>query len=99
MSKATYVDLYKKYNLYRSDIYMLCESNDVEIYGLFDEVVEELAKELAINHQIPKEFVNSAKLFCSQDLFANLYFTQITNRAFFLSDLIDFLALIKSKKS
>ena len=99
MSKLTYLELYKKHKLYRSDIYLLCEKNDAEIYGLFDEVVEELVKNLAINQQIPSEFVRDAKHFCAKDLLTNLYFTQISNRAFFLSDLIDFLALIKSRKT
>ena len=99
MSKETYVNLYKKHELYRSDIYMLTEKRSVEILFLFEEVCEELIKEKAINYQLPPEFVNNARYFENQNTFANVYFSDITNRAFFLSDLIDFLALIKSKKS
>lgn len=98
MSKETYLDLFKKYELYRSDIYMLTEQKPAEILFLFDEVCEELCREKAINRQIPSEFVNSAKQFIGQNSFVNVYFADITNRAFFLSDLIDFLALIKSAK-
>ncbi len=96
MSKKTYVELFKKYELYRSDIYMLTEEKPAEILFLFEEVCDELIKEKAINNQIPEEFVNNAKVFTSQNTFANIYFSDITNRAFFLSDLIDFLSLIKS---
>ena len=99
MSKETYHQMYKKYELYRSDIYMLCESHPAEIFFLFEEVCEELAKPVAINNQIPGEFIISAKSFINQNTFTNIYFAEISNRAFFLSDLIDFLALIRSKKS
>ena len=98
MSKEIYVNLFKKYELYRSDIYMLTEEKPSEILFLFDEVCDELIKDKAINNQIPQEFINNAKYFKNQNTFVNVYFADITNRAFFLSDLIDFLALIKSKK-
>ena len=97
MSKDTYIQLFKKYDLYRSDIYMLINDKPAEILFLFDEVCEELVKEKAINHQIPDEFIKNAKYFTAQNTFVNIYFSDITNRAFFLSDLIDFLALIRSK--
>ncbi|ADG91733.1 hypothetical protein Arnit_0063 [Arcobacter nitrofigilis DSM 7299] len=99
MSKETYVELYKKYDLYRSDIYMLCEERPAEILFLFEEVCDELIKPLGINTQLPKEFIQSAKSFSAQNTFTNIYFAELSNRAFFLSDLIDFLALIKSKKT
>jgi hypothetical protein len=99
MSKETYHQLYKKYDLFRSDIYMLSETRAVDILFLFDEVCEELVKPTGINTQIPKEFIQSAQAFTSQNTFANIYFAMISNRAFFLSDLIDFLSLIKSKKT
>jgi hypothetical protein len=38
MSKETYINIYKKYNLYRSDIYMLTEEKSAEIFFLFEEV-------------------------------------------------------------
>ncbi len=98
MSKETYVNLYKKYELYRSDIYMLTEEKAAEIFFLFEEVCDELVKEVAINRQIPPEFVTNAKSFVNQNTFINVYFSLIDNRAFFLSDLIDFLALIRSKQ-
>jgi hypothetical protein len=98
MSKETYVNLYKKYELYRSDIYMLTEEKPAEIFFLFEEVCDELVKELAINRQLPPEFVANAKSFVNQNTFINVYFSHIDNRAFFLSDLIDFLALIRSKQ-
>ena len=98
MSKESYINLFKKYELYRSDIYMLTQSNPAEIFFLFEEVCEELAKEKAINRQIPQEFISSAKAFVAQNTFINIYYSLIDNRAFFLSDLIDFLALIKSAK-
>lgn len=99
MSKETYHQLFKKYDLFRSDIYLLCEEKPAEILFLFDEVCEELVKPVPINNQLPKEFIESAKSFISQNTFTNIYFSDISNRAFFLSDLIDFLVLIKSKKS
>jgi len=99
MSKETYLNLFKKYDLYRSDIYMLTEERPSEILFLFNEVCEELVKQNAINRQLPPEFVTNAKYFENQNTFVNVYFSDITNRAFFLSDLIDFLALIKSKKN
>jgi hypothetical protein len=99
MSKETYHQLFKKYDLFRSDIYLLCEEKPAEILFLFDEVCEELIKPIPINNQLPKEFIESAKSFTSQNTFTNVYFSDISNRAFFLSDLIDFLVLIKSKKS
>lgn len=98
MSKETYVNLFKKYNLYRSDIYMLTKTNTADIFFLFEEVCEELVEQRAINRQLPPEFVNNAKLFVGQNTFINVYFADIDNRAFFLSDLIDFLALIRSKQ-
>ncbi|WP_072679550.1 hypothetical protein [Arcobacter sp. LA11] len=98
MSKETYLELFKKYDLYRSDIYMLTEEKPTEILFLFEEVCDELIKEKAINRQIPPEFINNAKYFSGQNTFVNIYFSDITNRAFFLSDLIDFLSLIKSAK-
>ena len=97
MSKDTYIQLFKKYDLYRSDIYMLIDDKPAEILFLFDDVCEELIKSEAINTQIPEEFIKNAKFFISQNTFVNIYFSDITNRAFFLSDLIDFLALIRSK--
>lgn len=99
MSKQDYVDLFKKYDLYRSDIYLLCEDRTADIYALFDEVCDELIKDRAINRQLPQEFVHSANLFELQDTYTHLHFSQISNRAFFLSDLIDFLALIRARKS
>lgn len=99
MSKEDYVQLYKKYELYRSDIYMLCEEKPAEILFLFEEVCEELSKEKAINRQLPPEFIRDGKAFHNQNTFANVFFADIINRAFFLSDLIDFLALIRSKKT
>lgn len=98
MSKETYLELFKKYELYRSDIYMITQEKPAEIFFLFEEVCDELIKEKAINNKIPQEFVNNAKYFTNQNTFVNVYFSDITNRAFFLSDLIDFLALIKSAK-
>lgn len=98
MSKESYLELYKKYDLYKSNIYMLTQERPAEIFFLFEEVCEELIKEKAINRQLPFEFIRDAKMFCSQNTFANIYFSFIDNRAFFLSDLIDFLALIKSTK-
>jgi len=98
MSKETYINLFKKYNLYRSDIYMLTQDKPAEILFLFEEICDELIEEKAINRQIPQEFVNNAKHFTGQNTFVNVYFSDITNRAFFLSDLIDFLALIKPAK-
>lgn len=98
MSKETYLELYRKHELYRSDIYMLTQEKPAEIFFLFEEVCEELAKDKAINRQIPPEFVKNAKIFLNQNTFLNVYFSHIDNRAFFLSDLIDFLALIKSAK-
>ncbi len=98
MSKETYLNLYKKYELYRSDIYMLTDDKPAEIFFLFEEVCEELVKDRAINRQLPPEFVKNANLLLAQNTFANVYFSFIDNRAFFLSDLIDFLALIRSAK-
>ena len=98
MSKETYLNLFKKYELYRSDIYMLTEEKAGEIFFLFEEVCEELCKDRAINGQLPPEFVKNANLFLAQNTFINVYFSHIDNRAFFLSDLIDFLALIRSAK-
>jgi len=98
MSKKTYLNLYKKYDLYRSDIYMLTKDKAAEIFFLFEEVCEELIKQKAINRQLPPEFIKNAQLFLEQNTFINVYFSFIDNRAFFLSDLIDFLALIKSAK-
>lgn len=98
MSKETYVNLYKKYDLYRSDIYMLTSEKPAEIFFLFEEVCEELIEKRAINGQLPPEFIQNAKLFLGQNTFINVYFSFIDNRAFFLSDLIDFLALIRSVK-
>lgn len=97
MSKETYINIYKKYDLYRSDIYMLTEEKPAEILFLFEEVCEELIKNRAINRQIPAEFIRDATYFLAQNTFANVYFALLENRAFFLSDLIDFLSLIKSK--
>ncbi|WP_044419148.1 hypothetical protein [Halarcobacter anaerophilus] len=57
-----------------------------------------MVKENAINRQLPPEFIKNAKLFIGQNTFVNVYFSFIDNRAFFLSDLIDFLALIKAAK-
>lgn len=99
MSKETYHELYKKYDLYRSDIYLLCEEKPAEILFLFEEVCDELIKPVAINRQLPQEFIASAKSFAGQNTFTNIYFAELSNRAFFLSDLIDFLALIRSKKT
>lgn len=99
MSKETYVNLFKKHELYRSDIYMLTEEKPAEIFFLFEEVCEELITDKAINRQVPPEFVNNAKLFLNQNTFLNVYFSHIDNRAFFLSDFIDFLALIRSRKA
>lgn len=98
MSKETYLNIFKKYDLYRSDIYMLTEEKAAEIFFLFEEVCEELIEEKAINRQVPPEFVKNAKLFIGQNTFINVYFSHIDNRAFFLSDFIDFLALIRSAK-
>lgn len=98
MSKQTYLDIYKKHELYRSDIYMLTETKPAEIFFLFEEVCEELIKDRAINKQVPPEFVKNANLFLAQNTFINVYFSHIDNRAFFLSDFIDFLALIRSAK-
>ncbi|QKF80603.1 hypothetical protein [Halarcobacter ebronensis] len=98
MSKETYVNLFKKYELYRSDIYMLTQTKTAEIFFLFEEVCYELIQDKAINRQIPPEFISTAKSFMEQNTFINVYFALIDNRAFFLSDLIDFLALIKSAK-
>ncbi len=98
MSKETYLNLYKKYELYRSDIYMLTQEKPAEIFFLFEEVCEELIEDRAINRQLPPEFIRNANLLLAQNTFANVYFSFIDNRAFFLSDLIDFLTLIKSAK-
>jgi len=98
MSKETYINIYKKYDLYRSDIYMLTQEKPAEIFFLFEEVCEELIEQRAINRQLPPEFIKNAQLFLGQNTFINVYFSFIDNRAFFLSDLIDFLALIKSAK-
>lgn len=98
MSKESYLNIFKKYNLYRSDIYMLTKEYPAEIFFLFEEVCEELCEDKAINRQLPQEFIKNAKLFIGQNTFVNIYFSFIDNRAFFLSDLIDFLALIKSAK-
>ncbi|QDF27608.1 hypothetical protein [Halarcobacter anaerophilus] len=98
MSKETYLNIFKKYELFRSDIYMLTQEKPAEIFFLFEEVCEELVKEKAINRQLPPEFIKNAKLFIGQNTFVNVYFSFIDNRAFFLSDLIDFLALIKAAK-
>jgi len=98
MSKETYVNLYKKYELYRSDIYMLTQEKPAEIFFLFEEVCDELVQDRAINRQLPPEFIKNANLLLAQNTFVNVYFSFIDNRAFFLSDLIDFLTLIKSAK-
>lgn len=98
MSKESYVNIFKKNALYRSDIYMLTQEKPAEIFFLFEEVCDELIKDNAINRQIPPEFIKNAKLFTGQNTFINVYFSFIDNRAFFLSDLIDFLALIRSAK-
>jgi len=99
MSKQTYLEIFKKYDLYRSDIYMLTKKKPAEIFFLFEEVCEELTKENGINRQLPPEFIRNAKLFTGQNTFVNVYFSFIDNRAFFLSDLIDFLTLIKSAQN
>lgn len=98
MSKTDYINLFLKYDLHRSDIYMLSKSYEANIYALFEEVIEELLKDKAINNQLPKEFIYTAKRYENCDLITHLHFTQISNRAFMLSDLIDFLALIRTKK-
>lgn len=95
--KSDYINLFSKYDLKRSDIYMLSETRIDDIYMLFDEIIDMLCEESSINKLLPKEFVYTAKRFNENDLITHLYFSQISNRAFMLSDLIDFLALIKSK--
>lgn len=95
--KSDYINLFIKYDLKRSDIYMLSETRIDDIYMLFDEIIDMLCEDSSINKLLPNEFINTAKRYNENDLITHLHFSLVSNRAFMLSDLIDFLALIKSK--
>ena len=99
MTEAHYRNLFEHYGLADSKIYMIdTRQYPDDIYALFDAVCDAMVESSAYNDRLPDEFVTTMRLYRAGDPRAVGHFDHVDHRAFYLSDLYDYISL-QAKRS
>lgn len=102
MKAKTYLELFERYGLARSTIYMVQEEDmgqNRNIFDLFDEVSDMITDNSAFNDTLPREFIVSMKNYNAKIPETIAHFDNTEHRAFYLSDLYDYLLLLKKESN
>ncbi len=94
MTQEHYLALFDQYGLADSKIYLIDTSeNPDDVYNLFDAVCDAITEPTPYNRLFPQEFVNTMVLYRAGDPRAVGHFDHVDHRAFYLSDLYDYIML------
>ena len=94
MTEDHYRTLFEEYGLADSKIYVINTHEFPDaIYELFDAVCDAMVKASPYNETLPEEFVTTMRLYRAGDPRAVGHFDHVDHRAFYLSDLYDYIIL------